>query len=76
MFDVVSLLSGLVKAASIVAQYAADKQLIGAGEAKALLEGLRQINGIIANAQAARRAARLANANPSKLRDDDGSRRD
>ena len=76
MFDVVSLLSGLVKVASIVAQYVANKQLIEAGEAKAILAGLRQSNDLIANAQAARLAARRVNADPSKLRDDDGNRRD
>lgn len=59
-------------------EYAQQKKWMDAGAALAALQGVKDANVAIANAQAARTAARnTAAADPdSVLRDDDGFKRD
>jgi hypothetical protein len=52
------------------------RQLINAGEAQAAARALGEALNVIDKANRARRDADRRNADPSRLRDDDGFRRD
>ena len=56
--NILSLISGLISLASAIAEYAKNRQLIGAGEAQALNRVLAEGLSAIERAQAARRVVR------------------
>lgn len=66
-----SLLLALAKLLGIFAGYLSNKQLIEAGAAEAFQNGVILLNEKVAAADAARKSV-----DPTKLRDDDGFRRD
>lgn len=47
----ISLLSGLVKFASVVAEMLRNKRLIDAGKAEAIVEGLKDVSAFVDDAQ-------------------------
>ena len=72
-----SILSAVLSIAKALVGMMEQRKWMEAGAAQATLKGLREADDAIAKAQAVRQAVRdkLA-ADPSKLRDDDGFRRD
>ena len=56
--NVLSIVSALLSLASYIAEYARDRQLIGAGEARQLSRTLGESLATIERAQAARRAVK------------------
>jgi len=66
----IKLLSAILSLASAIANYLKDKQLMDAGEAKAILKGLNDADKAIAKANVAR-----ANANKLPDHTDDRSKR-
>ena len=66
-----SALRALLSIANALAGYMANRQLMQAGEARAVSEGLRKAHDAIARAQAARRAV---NDDPDSVRDDEFNR--
>lgn len=70
-----TILGALLKLASRIAEIVRDKQLMDAGEAKAIARSLGEQNARLEKALAAGRAARSA-AERSDTVPDDGHRRD
>ena len=66
---VITLIKLFLSLASSIAQYAHDKQLMDAGENKAILEGIKNANDAIARANVAR-----ANANKLPVSKDPNNR--
>lgn len=69
-------LSALAKLVLVVLEIAHERQAKDAGRAEALAEAATHALDLIRKARDARRAAANATADPSRLRDDDGFRRD
>lgn len=69
-------LSALAKLVLAVLEMARDRQAKGAGRAEAVAESATNALGLIRKARDARRAAADASSDPSRLREDDGFRRD
>jgi hypothetical protein len=69
-------LSALAKLILAVLEMARERKAKDAGRAEALAEAATNALDLILNARDARRAAADAAADPSRLRDDDGFRRD
>jgi hypothetical protein len=71
-----SALSALAKLVLVVIEMARELQAKDAGRAEALAEAATHALDLIRKARNARRVAADAAADPSRLRDDDGFRRD
>jgi hypothetical protein len=71
-----SLLSALIGLVGAVTRLMESRQLLEAGAAQAVLSNLRSSNELLEKALAARRARRVVDADPERLREDDGFRRD
>lgn len=69
-------LSALAQIVLAILIMARERQAKGAGRAEALAESATHALDLIRKARDARRAAADAAADPSRLRDDDGFRRD
>lgn len=69
-------LTALARIVFAILEMARDRQAEGAGRAEALAESAAHALDLIRKARDARRAAADAVADPGKLRDDDGFRRD
>lgn len=69
-------LAALAKIVLAVLEMARERQAEGAGRAEALAESATHALDLIRKALDARRAAADSAADPSRLRDDDGFRRD
>ncbi len=52
--NIIALITGLIKLASVVAQWAGDRQLIAAGEAQAVAAGNTETLNALAKVQASR----------------------
>lgn len=73
----VALLKGLLSLANGLTQYCANKQLIEAGEAKAIAKGLEEANDAVFKAQRARNSAlRSFDASNGSVCEDDPNLRD
>jgi hypothetical protein len=71
-----TVLSALAKLVLAILEMARERQAEGAGRAEALAESATNALDLIRKARDARRAAADAAADPGRLRDDDGFRRD
>jgi hypothetical protein len=71
-----SALTALARVIAAILDMARDSQARGAGRAEAIAEASTHALELIAKARDARRATADAVSNPSRLRDDDGFRRD
>lgn len=71
-----STLAALAKVIAAVLDAARDAQMRGAGRDEAIAEASTHALDLIAKARDARRVAADADSDPSRLRDDDGFRRD
>jgi hypothetical protein len=71
-----TVLSALAKLVLTILEMARERQAEGAGRAEALAESATNALDLIRKARDARRAAADAAADPGRLRDDDGFRRD
>jgi len=69
-------LSALAQIVLAILNMARERQAKGAGRAEALAESATHALDLIRKARDARRAAAVAASDPSRLRDDDGFRRD
>lgn len=67
--NALTLLKGLVSLAASLAQYAHDKQLMNAGESRAIIEGLKDVQNKMAIARDA-----VANVNELPIDKDDANR--
>ncbi|MCB1379116.1 MAG: hypothetical protein KDK89_12215 [Alphaproteobacteria bacterium] len=72
----ISALAALAKVLAAVFNMAREAQARGAGRAEAIAEASTHALELIAKARVARRAAADAASDPSRLRDDDGFRKD
>jgi hypothetical protein len=72
----VTVLSALAKLILVVLEMARERQAEGAGRAEAIAESASHALDLIRKARDARRAAADATADPDRVRDDDGFRRD
>lgn len=70
--SIISLLKAVLSLASFLAKYLHDKQLLEAGEYKAIAENLSNANEKAEKADAARRAARKW-PSPDELRGDENN---
>jgi hypothetical protein len=71
-----TVLSALARIALAVFEMARERRAKGAGRAEALAESATHALDLIRKARDARRAAADAASDPTRLRDDDGFRRD
>lgn len=71
-----TVLSALAKLVLVILEMARERQAEGAGKAEAIAESATHAVDLIRKARDARRAAADAAADPGRLRDDDGFRRD
>jgi hypothetical protein len=71
-----TVLSALGKLVLTILEMARERQAQGAGRAEAIAESATHALDLIRKARDARRAAADAAADPGRLRDDDGFRRD
>jgi len=71
-----TVLSVLAKLVLVVLEMARERRAQGAGRAEAIAESATHALDLIRKARDARRAAADAAADPRRLRDDDGYRRD
>ena len=71
-----SALAAFAKVLAAIFDMARESQARGAGRAEAIAEASTHALDLIAKARNARRAAADATSDPSRLRDDDGYRRD
>ncbi len=71
-----AVLSALSKLVLVVLEMARERRAKGAGRTEAIAESATHALDLIRKARDARRAAADAAANPGRLRDDDGFRRD
>lgn len=71
-----SALAALAKVLATILDMARDSQAQGAGRAEAIVEASTHALDLIRKVRDARRAAADAASDPSRLRDDDGFRRD
>ena len=71
-----SALAALAKVLAAILDMARESQARGAGRAEAIAEASFNALNLIRKARDARRAAADAASDPSRLRDDDGFRRD
>lgn len=69
-------LSAFARIVLAILEMARERQAEGAGRAEAIAESATHALDLIRKARDARRAAANAAADPSRLRDDDGFRRD
>jgi hypothetical protein len=69
-------LAALARIVLTILEMARERQAEGAGRAEAIAEAATNALDLIHKARDARRAAAHAAADPSRLRDDDGFRRD
>lgn len=69
-------LSALAQVVLAILEMARERRAEGAGRAEAVAESATHALDLIRKARDARRAAADAAADPSRLRDDDGFRRD
>jgi hypothetical protein len=69
-------LSALARIVLAILEMARERQAEGAGKAEAIAESATHALDLIRKARDARRAAADAAADPARLRDDDGFRRD
>lgn len=72
----VGLVASILKLLEGLTGFLRDRKLIDAGAAGQAKEGLDAALKVIAKANEARAAADRRNADPGRLRDDDGFRRD
>ena len=72
----VTILSSVLKFAGALTTLLRNKKLIDAGEDRAIRTGLEKSNEILSKVKAAKRTAIKQLRDPSKLREDDGHRRD
>ncbi len=70
-----SLLLGFAQLLALVLTWARERELMEAGKSEMIAALLRKESDAIRKANAARLAADTANADPAKLREDDGFRR-
>ncbi len=70
-----SLLLGFAQLLALVLTWARERELMEAGKSEMIAALLRKESDAIRKANAARAAADIANADPAKLREDDGYRR-
>jgi hypothetical protein len=75
MFAWIALVRALVALAAAIVTRLQQRQWIEAGRAIEIAKSLELARGRIDEALAARRAARIRDADPAGLRDDDGFRR-
>jgi hypothetical protein len=71
-----TVLSALAKLVLVVLEMAHERRAQGAGRAEAIAESTIHALDLIRKARDARRTAADAAADPDRLRDDDGYRRD
>lgn len=71
-----SALAALARVLAVILDMARETQARGAGRAEAITEASTHALDLIRKARDARRAAADAASDPSRLRDDDGFRRD
>ena len=70
-----ALLLGLAQALALVLTWARERELMEAGKSELIAALLREQSDAIRKANAARAAADAVNADPTRLREDDGHRR-
>ncbi len=74
---IIGLLSALLSAVKLIAEYAVSKRLMAAGAAEAILKGTQDAQTAIARASAARDLVRAdLERDPASILSDDGFRRD
>jgi len=71
-----SALAAFARVVTAILDMARDAKARGAGRAEAIAEASTHALDLILKARAARRAAADAGSDPSRLRDDDGFRRE